>query len=63
MFKGIDFYDPGSGFLPEARMTRDSVRGFVEREDVDHERHRRRRGAGTSRFRGCGVVSGFYVRT
>ena len=32
MFKGIDFYDLESGFSSEARMIRDSVRGFVEKE-------------------------------
>ena len=32
MFKGIDYYDLESGFSSEARMIRDSVRDFVEKE-------------------------------
>ena len=32
MFRGIDYYDLESGFSSEARMIRDSVRDFVEKE-------------------------------
>src|SRR4030066_2360222 len=32
MFKGIDYYDLESGFSSEARMIRDSVRDFVDKE-------------------------------
>lgn len=32
MFSGIDYYDIESELSPEARMTRDTVRAFVERE-------------------------------
>jgi len=32
MFKGIDYYDLESGLSSEARMIRDSVRDFVDRE-------------------------------
>ncbi|MGZ9135810.1 MAG: acyl-CoA dehydrogenase family protein, partial [Candidatus Deferrimicrobiaceae bacterium] len=32
MFKGIDYYDLESGLSSEARMIRDSVRDFVDKE-------------------------------